>query len=104
MTALVLHRVNIQTQACNLQFLRSQEDDETIIPNDVVEAMVMNGHSIVKAWRNYKKLSQKDVAGKMGITQAAFSQMEQLDANLRKDTIQKIADALGIRFEQIFDI
>ena len=82
-------------------FLRYHEDREVTIPNGVVELMVMQECSPVKAWRQYKKLSQKDVAERMGISQAAFSQMEQPDANLRKETLRKIAQALGVSIEQI---
>ncbi len=87
-----------------LDFIRYNKDEEIIIPNTVVEYMIIQGYSPIKAWRNYKKLSQSEVANKIGISQAAFSQMEQVNANLRKDTIQKIAAALEIKFEHLYDI
>ena len=77
---------------------------EETIPNEVVELMVMKGRSIIRAWREHLKLSQKDVAGRMGITQAAYSQMENSPETLRKDTIEKIALALGVSYEQISDL
>jgi len=85
-------------------FLRYHKRGEATIPNSVVEFMVMKECSIIKAWRHHKRLSQRDVAERMEISQAAFSQMEQPQANLRKETLQKIADALGIGFEQIEDM
>ena len=84
-----------------LDFLSHDEDENITIPNDVVESMVMSNLSPIQAWRNHKKFTQKEVAEKMCISQAAYSQMEKPEANLRKDTIQKIADALGVRFEQL---
>ena len=78
--------------------------DEETIPNDVVEKIVMGGKSVVKAWREHLKLSQKEVAGRMGITQAAYSQMENSPDKLRKDTLEKIAQALGISYGQLSDL
>lgn len=77
------------------------KDDDAIIPNDVVERMVIGGKSIVRAWREHFKLSQKEMAGRIGITQAAYSQMEKSPDKLRKDTLEKIAYAMGISGQQI---
>jgi transcriptional regulator with XRE-family HTH domain len=46
-------------------------------------------------------LTQKEVAVKMGITQAALSQMESSKKKLRKATLEKLASALGIDVEQL---
>jgi transcriptional regulator with XRE-family HTH domain len=46
-------------------------------------------------------LSQKEVAAKMGITQAALSQMESGEKKLRKITFEKLAGALEINVEQL---
>jgi ribosome-binding protein aMBF1 (putative translation factor) len=78
--------------------------DEATIPNDVVERMVMGGKSVVRAWREHLKLSQKEVSGRMEITQAAYSQMENSPDTLRKDTLEKIAQAMGISYEQLSDL
>jgi DNA-binding XRE family transcriptional regulator len=80
------------------------KDDETTLPNGVVELMVMKGRSIIRAWREYLKLSQKDVAERMGITQSAYSQMENSADSLRKDTLDKIALALGVSYDQLSDL
>ena len=78
--------------------------DEETIPNDVVERMVMGGKSVVRAWREHLKLSQKEVAGHMGITQAAYSQMENSSDTLRKETLEKIAQAMGISYNQLSEL
>ncbi|MFQ5420301.1 MAG: helix-turn-helix domain-containing protein [Anaerolineae bacterium] len=57
--------------------------------------------SLVRAWREYKGLSQQDIAGKLGISQSAYSQMEKPDANLRKSTLAKLASALELSPEQL---
>lgn len=78
--------------------------DEATIPNDVVERMVMGGKSIIRAWREHLKLSQKEVAGRMGVTQAAYSQMEKAPDKLRRDTLEKIAQALGVSHDQLSEL
>jgi transcriptional regulator with XRE-family HTH domain len=46
-------------------------------------------------------MSQKDVAAKMGITQAAYCQLEKSHDRLRAATLKKIAAALGITEDQL---
>jgi transcriptional regulator with XRE-family HTH domain len=57
--------------------------------------------SPVRAWREYRGLLQKQVAGSLKISQAAYSQMEKPDTNLKPETIKKIARALKIEPEQL---
>ncbi len=76
--------------------------DDTLIPNEVVGLVIKNNWNLVRAWRKHLGLSQKALAKKAGITQAAISQMEKGD-NLRSATIEKLADAMGITPEQLMD-
>ena len=70
------------------------------IPNAVV-GMVFDGPmSATKAWREYLRLTQAEVAARMGITQAAYAQMESAKRP-RKVTLQKVADAMGLTLEQL---
>ena len=79
-------------------------NDNIKVPSVIVESIIIKGYSLIKAWRSYKKLSQSEVANKMGISQEAFSQMEQPNANLSKDTIKKIEEALGVNFKKACNI
>ena len=54
----------------------------------------------IQAWREYLNLTQAEVPEKMGITQAAYSQMEAAKKN-RKATLQKIAEAMNIDYLQL---
>ena len=74
---------------------------ETTIPHEVVEKSIVEELGLIRAWREYKGLSQEAVASKMGISQAAYSQMERPKARLRKTTLDKIASALGVEFGQL---
>jgi DNA-binding XRE family transcriptional regulator len=69
------------------------------IPHAVVSAEV-DGASAIKAWREHLRLTQAEVAARMGITQAAFAQMESA-TRPRKATLQKVADAMGLTLEQL---
>ncbi|CAN2041277.1 Helix-turn-helix domain-containing protein [Candidatus Magnetomoraceae bacterium gMMP-15] len=76
-------------------------DTESTIPHEVVEIHILKNKSLIRAWREYKGLSQQEVAKRIGISQTAYSQMEKSDAQLRKSTIEKIAHALNLRPEQL---
>ena len=69
------------------------------IPHAVVSAEV-DGVSATKAWREYLRLTQAEVATRMGVSQAAFAQMENAKRP-RKATLQKVAAALGLALEQL---
>lgn len=69
------------------------------IPHAVVSAQV-DGDSAAKAWREYFNLTQAEVAARMGITQAAYAQIERAQRP-RKATRQKLAAALGLELEQL---
>ncbi len=71
------------------------------IPREVVGLTVRKRYPIVRAWREYKGLTQTEVAERMGISQAALSQMEAGEKRLRKATLVKLAMAMGIAVEQL---
>jgi transcriptional regulator with XRE-family HTH domain len=69
------------------------------VPNAVVSAAV-DGASPTRAWREYLRLTQAEVAARMGVSQAAFAQMEAAKRP-RKATLGKIAAGLGVDLEQL---
>lgn len=71
------------------------------IPHEVVGMTIKKGYSLIRAWREYLGLTQNEVAERMGITQAALSQMESGEKKLRKETIAKLAAALKLKPEQL---
>lgn len=77
-----------------------QKEDTITIPHEVVEKIVLDETSPIQAWREYLNLTQAEVAEKIGITQAAYSQMETAKKN-RKATLQKIAEAMNIDYLQL---
>jgi DNA-binding XRE family transcriptional regulator len=85
------------------EYIGSRESGEakTYLPQAVVEKAAVEGKSMVRAWREFKKMSQKEVADRLGITQAAFCQLEKAPDRMRGSTVRKIAAALGVTEEQL---
>ena len=86
-----------------LEYLRmaGKAEDQTLIPHEVVELHITEGYSPLRAWRMFKKMTQKSVATRVGITQAAYSQMEKPESRPHAATLEKIANALDITTEQL---
>lgn len=82
------------------EFLRLYTTQEMLIPHEVVSSTV-DGASPIRAWRDYLGLTQTAVAERMGISQAAYAQMEAPDVRPRKSTLRRVAAALGIAMEQL---
>jgi len=71
-------------------------DDDLTYPHEVAMKIAIESKSPIQAWREYLKISQKEMAKRMRITQSAVSQIEKADAKPQKATIEKAARALKI--------
>jgi DNA-binding XRE family transcriptional regulator len=69
------------------------------IPHAVISAEV-DGSSAAKAWREHLRLTQAEIAERIGVSQAAYAQMESAKRP-RKATLIKIAAAMGLAVEQL---
>jgi len=83
-------------------FEQGRPDDEVTIPFEVAE-LHLDGASLIRAWREYLKLTQDEVAKRMGVTRPAFAQMEAQGVRPRVATLKKIAEAMGVEWEQLRD-
>ncbi len=70
------------------------------IPNEPVNLSVERAGLAMEAWRRHFGHTQAEVAGRFGITQAAYAQMEGVKQP-RKATREKVAAALGLEVEQL---
>jgi len=75
--------------------------ENAVIPLAVSKAANMEDKSLVRAWREYKGLSQADMAERMGISRPAYAQLEAKGANLRATTVHRLAVALDVLWEQL---
>ena len=83
------------------QFQRLQQRAPSgTVPNEVVNLAYERGTSSLAAWREYLGLTQAEVADRIGITQAAYAQMERVKRP-RKATLEKVAAALGLEVDQL---
>ena len=77
-----------------------ERGDDELIPGSVVYA-ILDGDNPIKVWREYRGLSQQDVAEKAGISVPYLSQLE---TNKRKGSLEvlsAIAKALEVSLENI---
>ena len=70
------------------------------VPNEVVNISFERGVSPMAAWREHLALTQAEVAQRMSISQAAYAQMERAKRP-RKATLESIAQAMGLKAEQL---
>jgi len=70
------------------------------VPDEVVNLSFERGMSPMAAWREHFSLTQAEIAGRIGVTQAAYAQMERVKKP-RKATLEKAAGALGLEVEQL---
>ncbi len=84
-----------------LELIGGDDDENVYIPHDVAEMVLTDEVSLITAWRKYLKMSQLELANKMGITQGAVAQMEKVDSKPHKKTIKNVARAMGILPEQL---
>ncbi|MBV8666982.1 MAG: helix-turn-helix transcriptional regulator [Burkholderiaceae bacterium] len=81
------------------EFIKTYARERDLIPHEVVSATV-DGATPVRAWREYLKLTQAEVAGRLGISQPSYAKQEGSES-LRPATMKKIAVALGISADQL---
>lgn len=70
------------------------------VPNDVVNRSFERGISPMAAWREHLGLTQAEIADRVGITQAAYAQMER-SRQPRRATLEKVSAALGLTVDQL---
>lgn len=79
------------------------KDERATVPHEVVGLVVKEGVNLVRAWRKYLGLTQAEISRRAGISQAALSQVERADNQLRNATLEKLARAMGLSIDQLTD-
>jgi DNA-binding XRE family transcriptional regulator len=72
------------------------ELNEPMTPHAVVKKMHLDGLSRIQAWREHLRLTQEEMAGRLGMKQSSYQQIEKKSARPRPATLKKIAAAFGI--------
>ncbi|HGY9615970.1 helix-turn-helix domain-containing protein [Vibrio harveyi] len=72
------------------------------IPNIVASMVIESRISLLKAWRKYRGLAQREVAESVGLTTSSISSLEnKKTCDIVPDMRQKLALALNIKPEQL---
>lgn len=79
------------------------ESPDIWLPHEVVQAVAIEGLTLIKAWREHLGMTQAELAEKSGMSQPALARLEKSDANPRTATLKKLAKALKITPEQLSD-
>lgn len=77
-----------------------ERGDEELIPAEVVNA-ILDGQNPIKVWREYRGLTQQQVADAIQISKPYLSQIETGKRTGTTDVLSAIAEALNISLEQI---
>ncbi len=73
----------------------------TGVPQTVVEAHLLRAIPMIRAWREHIGITQRELAARIGVSQAAVAKLEKPNARPRRATLEKIAEALGIPIENL---
>ncbi len=80
---------------------QKDKDNDIYFPHEVAMMVAIDEFSPIKAWRKYLKMSQVELANKMGITQGAVAQIESSNSKPQEKTLKNAAKAMGIMPEQL---
>jgi len=81
-------------------YLKDHAAESATIPNEVVGAVIKQGITPIKAWREYLHLSSTDVATRLGVSEADYMNIETLEKP-NKHMLNNAATALGISIAQL---
>lgn len=74
--------------------------NEESIPGDVVDR-ILNGENKMKVWREFRGLTQKELAGRCGLRQATIAQLEGGNRNGSLATLKAVAGALDLDLDDL---
>lgn len=77
-----------------------ERGEEELIPGEVIHA-ILDGKNPIKVWREYRKLTQQQLADMAGISKPYLSQLETGKRTGTTDVLAAIAQALDVSLEQV---
>ncbi|MBK6645450.1 MAG: helix-turn-helix transcriptional regulator [Anaerolineales bacterium] len=76
--------------------------EEELIPSEVVYA-ILDGENPIKVWREYRGLTQQQLADKAGISKPYLSQIETGKRKGTTDILSAIAKALDVSLDDVVE-
>jgi DNA-binding XRE family transcriptional regulator len=86
-------------QAYDAAKRRLASGDDKLIPAEFANR-ILDGESPVRVWREYRGLTEKGLAARVGISEAALGQIESGDLS-RVETLKRIAAALNVDLDDV---
>lgn len=77
-----------------------ERGDDELIPSEVVYA-ILDGENAIKVWREFREMSQQELADKAGISVPYLSQLETNKRRGSLEVLSSIAKALNVSLENI---
>lgn len=81
-------------------FLQAKADDDELIPSEVVDR-ILDGENKIKVWREYRGLTQTELAERCGLKQATIAQMEGGKRTGSVAALKAIAAALALDLDDL---
>jgi len=79
-----------------------ERGDEELIPADVVYA-ILDGENPIKVWREYRGLTQQQLAAAAGISKPYLSQIETGKRKGTTEILSTIAKALDVSLDEVIE-
>ncbi len=80
----------------------SQQTGEELIPSQIVYAL-LDGENPIRVWRDFRALTQQQLAGKAGISKPYLSQLESGKRRGTTEVLKRLALALDVSLEDLVD-
>lgn len=77
-----------------------QRGDDELIPSEIVYA-ILDGENAIKVWREFREMSQQELAEKAGISVPYLSQLETNKRTGSVEVLSAIAKTLNVSLENI---
>lgn len=77
-----------------------EQGEEELIPSDVLYA-IMDGENPIKVWREYRQLTQQQLAEAAGISTPYLSQIETGKRTGSTEVLTSLAKALKVTLDEI---
>ncbi|MCF3097002.1 hypothetical protein EHZ86_06640 [Aeromonas australiensis] len=78
-------------------------DEEIYFPNEVIGLQVVQGLSLLAAWRCYRGLSQAELADRLEISLGELVVMEQPDYPFTHQQVTRLVSILNIQVGHLVD-
>ncbi|MDP1547892.1 MAG: helix-turn-helix domain-containing protein [Anaerolineales bacterium] len=79
-----------------------ENGEDELIPSEVVEAL-LDGENPIKVWREYRELTQQQLADAAGISKPYLSQIETGKRKGTVDILSAIAKALNVSLDDLYE-